>query len=137
MSKALYLEDVLELVKSFGIAKNLYIGKLDAKQKESIGIYNLNKAQPYRCVLGGSAGRKYDTKFVSFLVHWNKSIRETEKTAIRLFEALEQAKDIVVNEKRIEFIIPLVKEPVSVGTDEAGIFEYVIEAEIYYERIGE
>ncbi len=134
---ALYLEDVLELIKTFNITQYPYMGKLDTKQKESIGIYNLKRAQPYKNVLGGNAGRVYDTKFVSFLVHWNKSPRETEKTAIRLFEAIEAVRDIEVNEKKIKFIIPLMDMPVDVGTDDAGIFEYVIEAEIYYERIGE
>lgn len=134
---ALYLEDVLELIKSFNITQYPYIGKLDAKQKESIGIYNLKKAQPYKRVLGGVKGRTCDTKFVSFLVHWNKSPRETEKVAIGLFEALEAVRDVKVNGKNIKFIIPLVDMPVDIGSDDAGIFEYVIEAEIYYERIGE
>lgn len=133
----LYLEDVLELIKTFNITEHPYIGKLDAKQKESVGIYNLKKAQSYKKVLGGTKGRTYDTKLVSFLIHWDKSPRETEKTAIRLFEAIESVRNLEINGKMIKFIIPLVDKPVDVGTDEAGIFEYVIEVEIYYERIGE
>lgn len=137
MTDALYLEDVLELVKSFDIAEHVYIGKLDAKQDKSIGVYNYKRSVPYNRPLGGDKARTHDIKYVSFLVHWNRSVRETEKAALGLLEALEATRETKVNDKTIKFIIPLMDAPIEVGTDSNGIFESVIEATIYYERIGE
>ena len=132
----LYLEDVHALVKSFGLVEDghCYMGKLDAKREKSIGIYNLKRASPYETAIGGRQEHSYDVKHVSFLIHWGRSPRDTERAAVALFERLEDVKDVTVNGKRILFTMMLTGEPVDVGTDDAGIYEMVIEAGFYYER---
>lgn len=75
----------------------------------------------------------YGTKYVTFLVHWNKSPTETEKAATALFDAVRKAREATVNNVKIKFIQPLY-EIQDVGTDDAGIFEMVIEAAIIYEK---
>ena len=69
------------------------------------------------------------------LIHWNKSPGDTEKTAIELFEALRQARDVTVNDETIKFIQPLY-EIQNVGTTDAGIYEMVIEMAVIYEKKG-
>lgn len=132
----LYLDDVLEMVEGFGLVEDghLYMGKLDAKKDKSIGIYNSKHEQPYRVAIGGHEMESYTSKLITVLVHWNKSARETEKAAMELYMRLEGIREINIGNKRIKFIRPLVIEPVDVGTDEAGVFEKVIEVEIIYER---
>lgn len=76
----------------------------------------------------------YGTKYVTFLVHWNKSPRDTEKAAVDLFEALRDTRDVAINTAKIKFVQLLVNEPVAVGTDDAGIYEMVIEAAIFYQK---
>ena len=75
----------------------------------------------------------YGTKYVTLLVHWNKSLRDTEKAAMTLFEAVRAAREVTINNKTIKFIQPLY-EIQDVGTDDAGIFEMVIEAAVIYEK---
>lgn len=127
------LADVLDYIESLDIADHVYMSKLDAKQDKSIGVYNSKHEHPYKTALGGTAMESYGIKYVSFLVHWNKSPRDTEKAASTLFDALRLADNVTVNNQTIKFIQPL-NEIQDVGTDDAGIFEMVIEAAVFYEK---
>ena len=73
-------------------------------------------------------------KAISLLVHWNKSQREAERAAQQLWDTLYSVRHREINEKKILFIMLSYDEPISVDTDENGIYEYVIECEFYYER---
>lgn len=130
------LTDVRDFIATLNIAvdNNCCSGKLDNSKEKAIGIYNLKSNRSARKPIGGNECKSYETKSVSLLVHWNKYATQTEKTAIELYDALEDAKQITVNEHTIKFIELLQSEPVSVGTDDNGIYEYVIECLIYYER---
>lgn len=75
----------------------------------------------------------YGEKYVTLLVHWNKSPRDTEKAATELFEKLKVARDVNVNNETIKFFQPLY-DVQDVGTDDAGIYEMVIEGVFIYEK---
>ena len=47
---------------------------------------------------------------------------------------LKNIKNVTVNGKKVLFAMMRTAEPIDVGTDDAGIYEMVIEAEFYYER---
>lgn len=128
------LSDVRDYVDSLGIAEKVYQGKLDAKQEKSFGVYNSKHTHAYKAAIGGADMESYGTKYVSFLVHWNKSPRDTEKAAVALFDALRSARDETINDTKIKFIQLLVNEPVPVDTDESGIYEMVIEAAVVYQK---
>lgn len=135
----LMLEDVRDLVSSLGLTEDhkVYMGKLDAKQDQSIGVYNLKRSAPYTVAIGGKDKESYGTKQVSILIHWNRSMRDTEAVSAALFEKLAAMREVKINEKQIKFIHPLVDQPVDVGTDDNGIYEMVIEIELIYERKGD
>lgn len=135
----LMLEDVRDLVSSLGLTEDhkVYMGKLDAKQDQSIGVYNLKRSAPYTVAIGGKDKESYGTKQVSILIHWNRSMRDTEAVSAALFEKLAAMREVRINEKQIKFIHPLVDQPVDVGTDDNGIYEMVIEIELIYERKGD
>ncbi|KLU68097.1 MAG: hypothetical protein RHS_6076 [Robinsoniella sp. RHS] len=135
----LMLEDVRDLVSGLGFTEdhNVYMGKLDAKQDKSIGVYNLKRSAPYTVAIGGKDKESYRTKQISILVHWNRSMRDTEAVGAELFEKLAAMREVRINEKQIKFIHPLVDQPVDVGTDDNGIYEMVIEIELIYERKGD
>ena len=84
--------------------------------------------------IGGIKNSSYRVKSVSVLVHWNKSVRDTEKAAEQLYNMLRDTKRVTINGIRVFFTKMQVDEPVDVGTDDNGIFECVIELDIYYER---
>lgn len=127
------LNDVWAWVKSLGLAEHVYMGKLDAKQDKSIGVYNSKHQHAYHTAIGGYELESYGTKYVTFLVHWNKSPGETEEAATALFNAVRQAREVTVNNTTIKFIQPLY-DMQDVGTDDAGIYEMVIEAAVIYEK---
>ena len=120
------LSDVRDYIKSFGIADRVYMGKLDAKDEKAIGVYNSKHNHPFKTAIGGSALESYGTKYVTFLVHWNKSPRDTEKASKALFLALEEIREKSVNNVTIKFFQLLFYEPIDVGTDDDGIYELVI-----------
>lgn len=128
--------DVRDLIAGLGIAADdhVYCGKLDDKKDKSIGVYNNNKQRPVQMAVGGLSNSSYRVKSVSILVHWNTSIRDTEKTAEQLYNMLRNMNHITINDTKVFFTKMLVDEPVDVGTDDKGIFESVIELDIYYER---
>lgn len=131
------LSDVRDYIASLDLAEHVYSGKLDAKQDKSIGVYNSKHTNAYKTALGGRAMESYGTKYVTFLIHWNKSQRETEKVAEALLDAVCKVREADANGQQIKFMQPLVSEPVDVGTDNAGIYEMVIEAAIVYAKKGQ
>lgn len=115
-------------------AEHWYIGKLDNKNDKSIGVYNAKKALAPYVALGGLGNTSYRQKAVTFLIHWDKNQDRTEKASNFLYERLEAKTDIIIDDIKIKYIELLENEPVSVDTDEKGVYEMVINAVFYYER---
>ena len=128
--------DVRDYIAGHGIAdnNNVYCGKLDNKKDKSIGVYNLNRQRPPQTAVGGLNNSSYRIKSISILVHWNTSVRDTEKAAEQLYNMLRDTNNKIINDKKLLFTKMQVDGPVDVGTDDKGIFESVIELDIYYER---
>ena len=128
--------DVRDYIAGLGIAdnNNVYCGKLDNKKDKSIGVYNLNRQRPPQTAVGGLNNSSYRVKSISILVHWNTSVRDTEKVAEQLYNMLRDTNNKIINDTKLLFTKMQVDEPVDVGTDDKGIFESVIELDIYYER---
>lgn len=127
------LSDVRDFAASLGIAEHVYMGKLDGKQNKAIGVYNSKHTHQHKTAIGGVAMQSCGTKYVTFLIHWNKSPRDTEKAAMDLFDAVREVRELTVNNVKIKFIQPLY-ELQDVGTDDAGIYEMVLEAAVIYEK---
>ena len=128
------LEDVRDYVESLELSEHTYMGKMDSKKEKSIGVYHSKREKPYRMAIGGPSLQSYGVKSVSFLVHWNKSPRDTEKAAKTLFEALRDTENVTINNRTIKFIQLLYDEPINVGTDDDGVYEMVIDAAVIYEK---
>ena len=128
--------DVRDYIAGLGIAdnNNVYCGKLDNKKDKSIGVYNLKRQRPLQTAVGGLNNSSYRIKSVSILVHWNKSVRDTEETSEQLYNMLRDTNNKIINDTKLLFTKMQVDGPVDVGTDDKGIFESVIELDIYYER---
>lgn len=128
----IYLSDIRDWLKSVTNAEHYYIGKLDNKQDRSLGIYTLKGNGAPVTAIGTQS--TYDIIGVSLLLHWNNNANETEVTARTLYEKLRTIKNFKINDKQIYMIELLVPEPIDVGTDDKGIYERVIEMNLYYER---
>lgn len=128
------LANIRDWLKTFEIAENYYIGKLDNKKDKSIGVYSLNKSNSPVIALGGLENTTYNIKSVSVLIHWTKNADETEKAAFDLFDKLLSVKNVQINGIQIYYLKLNVSEPIDVGTDDKGVYERVIEFDLYYKR---
>lgn len=129
------LADIRDWLKSFGLFDNYYIGRLDSKKKNSLGVYNLQDAGR-REVIGGL--KVYEKKGVSLLIHGDTNKANTERKAWDLYNAIESVSKneniLIAKEKKIFFIELLNNEPIDVNQDADSVYEYVIEMNIYFEK---
>lgn len=131
----LSLKQIKDWVKTLDTsAEHFYIGKLDNKNNKSIGVYNAKKALAPYVALGGLANTSYRQKAVTFLIHWDKNQDRTEEASNRLYEQMEAKTNIMIGDIKIKYIELLESGPISVDTDDKGIYEMVINAVFYYER---
>lgn len=119
------LSELRGIIAALGLSDYTYMGNLDNKKDRSIGVYGRRSISAFRKALGGEDS--YDTKEVSLLVHWNKSPSESEEAAHDLFNAVKN-----ITNADILFVKMINNEPVFIGTDKVGIFEYVIDFDVYY-----
>ncbi len=127
----LYLSNIRDWLKTFGMAENYYIGKLDNKKDKSIGVYQLG-ARPPTIAIGKLSS--YEVRKISLLVHWNKNQDQTEKAAYELYKKLRAVSSFTLDGTQVQFINLIHAEPINIGTDDNGVYEWVIEFDIYYER---
>lgn len=129
------LADIRDWLKSFGLFDNYYIGRIDSKKKNSLGVYNLQDAGR-REVIGGL--KVYEKKGVSLLIHGDTNKANTERKAWDLYNAIESVSKneniLIAKEKKVFFIELLNNEPIDVNQDADSVYEYVIEMNIYFEK---
>ena len=129
------LGEVRDWLKSFNLFDNYYIGRLDTKKKNSLGVYNLQDAGR-REVIGGL--KAYEKKGISLLIHGDTNKTNTEKKAWSLYEKLEELIYTCVypqiGDRKVYFIELLNNEPIDVDQDNDSIYEYVIELNIYFDK---
>lgn len=130
------IADIREYIAGLGVAEDsrVYIGKLDSKQEKSIGVYNRKQEGSAQIPLGGMERKSYGTKSVSLLVHWNRRIGESEKVAQELYDKLLAEKSLEIGETGIRFLALQTLGPVDIGTDDSGVYEFVIWVDFIYER---
>lgn len=128
--------EIRKYIAGLGVAEDshVYIGKLDNKQEKSIGVYNRKQDGAAQIPLGGMQNKSYDVKPVSLLVHWNRRVSESEKAAQELYEKLLNVQNLTIGETGIRFLALQTPAPVDVGTDDNGVYEFVIWIDFVYER---
>ena len=132
----LQLTEIRQWIASLGIAEDqhVYMGKLDNKQQKSIGVYGRSGSGSPDIALGGLECTTYDTKRLSLLVHWTTRKAESEVAAYELFEKLRNVSSLDIGDTHINYLRLMVPEPQDVGTDDGGVYEYVIWLDLIDER---
>lgn len=129
------LAEIKDYLKSRISCDNWYVGKIDAGKEYCIGVYSSEGPVPV-IPIGGVKNLSYSTKAVSFLIHWGRSYTPAEEKALEVFECLfprpEEFEDYEII--KVDF---RTSEPVGIGTDERGIYEFIINCLIFYKRKGE
>ena len=129
------LSDIRDWLKSFNLFDNYYIGRLDSKKKNSLGVYNLQDSGR-REVIGDL--KTYESKGVSLLIHGDNNKANTERRAWELYNKLEELINSCeysrIGTHNVYFIELLNNQPIDVDQDSNSIYEYVIELNIYFEK---
>ena len=130
------MKDIRQYIATLGIAvdHNVYIGKLDNKKQKSIGVYSRPTSGSPGIALGGLDCTTYGVRPVSLLIYWTRSQPESEAAAYELFEKLKNATGLTIGDTPINYLHLMVPEPQEVGTDDSGVYEYVIWLDFIYER---
>lgn len=126
------LTDVKDWLKTKVDCPNWYTGKADASKEQYIAVYSI-KGPATNIALGGLSNTSYSTKAISILVHWGKNNTAAEEKAQEVYNTMFGQSAIIAGHRIINFDMKA-PEPIGVGTDENGIYEYVINTYIIYER---
>ena len=130
--KMITLADVRDYLKSFNLFSGYYVGRIDANKKNVLGVYDLRNRARHETV--GLNTKKYDIKGVSLLIHGDTNKTNTEKLAIKLYEALESAENGEIAGRKINIIDLQQDAPIDVDADSSKVYEYVIEVLFFVER---
>lgn len=132
----LKLSGIRQYISGLGIAEDsrVYIGKLDNKKEKSIGVYARSASGAAETALGGLEYTSFDTRRISILVHWSRNKQESETAAFKLFEKMRNTASLDIEDTHIDYLRLMVPEPQDVGTDDNGVYEYVIWADMIYKR---
>lgn len=126
------LTEVKDFLKSKVDCPNWYVGKRDNTKEECITVYPTDGVAPV-LPLGGVDQGTYGTKAVSVFVHWGEYCTPAEEKAQQVYNCLFGQSGTIGGKEVIKFDMRTA-EPVGIGTDDKGIYEYVINFVIYYKK---
>ena len=125
------IADMRDYIDGLELMDSVYTAKLPDGTNNSACVYPSQTTQSYERTIGEGTDT-HDVLYVTVLVHGNTSQRETETLARALFRELRDTRNVVINDEKMLFILPRY-DLQYVGTDDAGVYEYVIEAAVYYD----
>lgn len=102
-------------------------GNTDASKECTIGVYQREPFTPRKCI-GGT--ESYQTVKLRLLVHWTDSPTKAEIKANEIAEMFESLYEAETAEHIMKFAE--VKAIRSIGKDEKGICEYIVDTDIIY-----
>ena len=129
------LVNVRDWLQSLDLADRYYIGKLDQKYEKSLGVYAGDHGK-HSIAIGGQSNTKTRKKPISLLLHWSKNKDESEKAAQKLFETIiTHAPDAKIGDYTADCILIGTNGPVDVDSDQFGVYEYVVNFDIFYQEV--
>lgn len=112
---------------------NWYSGGLRTTDEKAMVIYNGNTfINPI--AIGGVQNSSYKGKGIRILIHWNKNVKQSELKAQEVYDTIYGLTDVEIAGKRVVQFNMRDPEPVYLGIDNSGIYEYVVALEIIHER---
>lgn len=116
----------------FKWSESISIGKIDNNQEKAICFYNSKRNMSYEPVIGGKAFKSTYIKPITILLRYTKNQNDAEIKAQEIYEFFEERTFFIEN-KRI-FVQMYNAEPMNLGTDDNGVYEYSIEINLFIER---
>lgn len=126
------LKEVKDFLKTQIEADNWKIGTYDNSKDKTICVRNLTSNRN-KLALGGLKNTTTRTKGISIVIHWNKNPDETERISQQIHDVF-YGQHPLINDKQVVLCEMRSDEPISLGTDSSGVYEYVIELWITYKE---
>ncbi len=123
----LTLLEIADLLAELLDFESVTAGCIDASLDKTIGVYQREPFVTRECVSGDSS---YQTAKLRVLVRWTDSPSEAEKKAHEISELFDGFRDMETKDHIIKFADP--KAVRSIGKDEKGVCEYIVDADIIY-----
>lgn len=128
------LPDIVKWIKAnTSVGDGISAGRINGDKERCIGVYNRRQPGGQRICIGGPANTRYQRKDVSVLVHWGKSPVAAEAKAQEIYSLMYGKSRITMGDTEVVSVDPGAA-PIPVGVDEHGIYEYVIEASIIWQK---
>lgn len=127
------LKEVKDFLKTQVEADNWKIGSYDNSKDKTICVRNLTSSRN-KLAVGGLKNTTTRTKGISIVVHWNKNPDETERISQQIHDVF-YGQHPLINDKQVVLCEMRSDEPISLGTDSSGVYEYVIELWITYKEV--
>ena len=112
-------------------AEHYSIGKIDGTKFKSLGVY-ADVGGVHVDAIGKQ--KSYDAMPIRILLHWNKNAKEAEIASHDLYQLLSYINGITMGDAYVQYLYLAEGAPSFIGTDDEGVYEYVIPATIYYRR---
>lgn len=127
------LREIKDLFKiEYGWTDGISIGKIDRDKDKAICFYPTQTSQNNITTVGGKKNRGYEKRKVTVLLRYGTNAAKAEEKAKNIYDFFDE-KEINTDVLNI-FTVMRYSEPISLGTDDDGIYEYTLEFEIYERR---
>lgn len=123
----LKLLEIADLLAELLDTESVTAGCIDTSYNKTIGIYQREEFVPRECIGTESS---YEISKIRILIHWNQNPTETESKVIEIAELFSSFENMETKKHIIKFAE--VKAIRSIGKDEKGICEYVVDINIIY-----
>lgn len=124
----LELKDYFKM--NFNWDESISIGKIDNNQEKAICFYNSNRNQSYSPMIGNHKSTKIIP--ITILLRYTKNKNIADLMAKSIYEFFER-RTFLIDKKRV-FTMMIYDDPIDLGTDDKGIYEYSFEIDFYKER---
>ena len=116
------------------VGDGIAVGSIDGNKTKFIGVYDGRPSGNRQIIaVGGLDSTTHSEKQVRILVHWTNSPVQAETKAREIYGLMQGDSRAIVDGVKVYSMDPG-KGPISLGRDDKGICEYVIEITIIHER---
>lgn len=107
------------------------IGLVDNAKEKAIGVYGDGYQRRVEAIGKHSS---YDTAGIRILIHWTKNLKDTEAIAKSLYDEIRYIEGTDMGSIHVQYFDLNYSEPVFLGTDSNGVYEYMISGVAYYRK---
>jgi len=105
---------------------------MDITKTKAICVYPNNRNQKSISIVGGVGSIGYYERNFQLLLRWGNILDEAETKASELYTLLKDTTSTISSLKIC--ILVQDNEPMFLGTDSNGVYEYSIDVKMYYEN---